>query len=244
MGENEQGGMLRSVVVIGLVALIAAVVIGIVLGMNSNLKNNLKLSMQNVSKAQTNTTIDYDLEMHHGMFDSLEVSSDVLSHGYLNATVSGNTDHNVTSNVTFTHYDSNNKALGILSEMYLDASKLPWIKFSDKSDYIEASVDYEIINPKPLTQVEAQAQGLDTYRGDLNHSGIFIDIRSNTYTWDVNTYHLVTTMTGIDKGTITVKSPKGDDLSDSAFEVAVAAMNMDFDSLKLTNLQISNAKSY
>lgn len=34
MGENEQGGMLRNVVILGLIALISAVVIGVVVGLN------------------------------------------------------------------------------------------------------------------------------------------------------------------------------------------------------------------
>lgn len=38
MGENEQGGMLRVVVVVGLVALIAAAVIAIVMGLKDKMK--------------------------------------------------------------------------------------------------------------------------------------------------------------------------------------------------------------
>lgn len=40
MGENEQGGMLRTVVVIGLVALIAAVVIFAITGLKGNMRKN------------------------------------------------------------------------------------------------------------------------------------------------------------------------------------------------------------
>ena len=40
MGENEQGGMLRTVVVVGLVALIAAVIIGSVVGLKASMTKN------------------------------------------------------------------------------------------------------------------------------------------------------------------------------------------------------------
>lgn len=40
MGENEQGGMLRNVIVLGLVALIAAVATALVIGLKSNLRTN------------------------------------------------------------------------------------------------------------------------------------------------------------------------------------------------------------
>ena len=40
MGENEQGGMLRTVVVVGIVALIAAVIIGGVVGLKASLTKN------------------------------------------------------------------------------------------------------------------------------------------------------------------------------------------------------------
>ena len=40
MGENEQGGMLRTVVVVGLVALIAAVIIGSVVGLKASMNKN------------------------------------------------------------------------------------------------------------------------------------------------------------------------------------------------------------
>lgn len=40
MGENEQGGMLRTVVVVGLVALIAAVIIGGVVGLKASMNKN------------------------------------------------------------------------------------------------------------------------------------------------------------------------------------------------------------
>lgn len=53
MGENEQGGMLRSVIVLGLVALIAAIATALVIGLKSNLRTNALMAEtmgQNVLK--------------------------------------------------------------------------------------------------------------------------------------------------------------------------------------------------
>lgn len=52
MGENEQGGMLRTVVVVGLVALIAAVVIFGVVGLNASMNKNSDTAVHNVERAQ------------------------------------------------------------------------------------------------------------------------------------------------------------------------------------------------
>lgn len=51
MGENEQGGMLRTVVVVGLVALIAAVVIFAITGLKGNMRKNSDTAVYNVDKA-------------------------------------------------------------------------------------------------------------------------------------------------------------------------------------------------
>ncbi len=41
MGENEQGGMLRTVIILGLIALIAAVVIGGVVVSKANMNKHI-----------------------------------------------------------------------------------------------------------------------------------------------------------------------------------------------------------
>ena len=51
MGENEQGGMLRTVVVIGLVALIAAVMIFAITGLKGDMRKNSDTAVYNVDKA-------------------------------------------------------------------------------------------------------------------------------------------------------------------------------------------------
>lgn len=61
MGENEQGGMLRSVIVVGLVALIAAVVIGGVVGMKASLRTNTLMAVdagQNLLKLKNDSIKD------------------------------------------------------------------------------------------------------------------------------------------------------------------------------------------
>lgn len=51
MGENEQGGMLRVVVVVGLVALIAAVVTALVITLKNKMKATSTGATDDVSKA-------------------------------------------------------------------------------------------------------------------------------------------------------------------------------------------------
>ena len=53
MGENEQGGMLRVVVVVGLVALIAAVVIFAVIKLKGTMTSTTDSASAGVSKAIT-----------------------------------------------------------------------------------------------------------------------------------------------------------------------------------------------
>lgn len=45
MGENEQGGMLRNVVILGLISLIAAVAVALVVGLKGNMKNTAQDAM-------------------------------------------------------------------------------------------------------------------------------------------------------------------------------------------------------
>ena len=64
MGENEQGGMLRTVVVVGLVALIAAVIIGGVVGMKASMNKNTDsavgvVAMTKVPYGVQNVDINY-----------------------------------------------------------------------------------------------------------------------------------------------------------------------------------------
>lgn len=53
MGENEQGGMLRTVVVVGIVAIIAAVVIFAVTGLKNNMTKNTNVAVGTASMNRT-----------------------------------------------------------------------------------------------------------------------------------------------------------------------------------------------
>lgn len=71
MGENEQGGMLRTVIVLGLIALIAAVVIGGVVGLKSDMNKHINNTTSLVEK-QANAASgidDYDTSNHDYTFD-------------------------------------------------------------------------------------------------------------------------------------------------------------------------------
>ena len=73
MGENEQGGMLRVVVVVGLVALIAAVIIGGVVVSKANMNKHVTATTSLVEK-QANTASGTDDEattiFKYGKFDA------------------------------------------------------------------------------------------------------------------------------------------------------------------------------
>lgn len=51
MGENEQGGMLRNVVILGLIALISAVVIGLVVNLTHNTKDRTNQAAEDIELA-------------------------------------------------------------------------------------------------------------------------------------------------------------------------------------------------
>ena len=87
MGENEQGGMLRVVVVIGLIAIIAAVVIFAVTGLKGTSTAQREAAVSNVTRAQMNSR-------------NLLLNSKTLGWGY------GNNNY---VNVTTENYDSTMK---------------------------------------------------------------------------------------------------------------------------------------
>lgn len=78
MGENEQGGMLRTVVVVGLVALIAAVIIGGVVGMKASLRTNTLIGSTMGQNILTIDQSDPDNKMFHrlGGYETLSYDAD------------------------------------------------------------------------------------------------------------------------------------------------------------------------
>lgn len=73
MGEREQGGMLRTVVVVGLVALIAAVIIYAVIGLSGHMKSTTNSASDGIQKEIKNANSDtvesvvddYDTSNHY-----------------------------------------------------------------------------------------------------------------------------------------------------------------------------------
>lgn len=59
MGENEQGGMLRTVVVIGIIAMVALIITLGVVGLKSNMSKNTDKAVGTVVK----TTIPYGVKI-------------------------------------------------------------------------------------------------------------------------------------------------------------------------------------
>ena len=64
MGENEQGGMLRTVVVVGLVALIAAVITMGVVGMKASMINNINEATPASMRMSLMTRSDFKFSTH------------------------------------------------------------------------------------------------------------------------------------------------------------------------------------
>lgn len=69
MGENEQGGMLRNVVVLGLIALIAGVIIALVLGLKTKMVDHVDEATPPSMILNMMDSKDFSMEMHHGAND-------------------------------------------------------------------------------------------------------------------------------------------------------------------------------
>ena len=77
MGENEQGGMLRTVVVVGLIAMVALIVILSVVGLKSNLRTNTLMAEtmgQNILKIDPNNSDHYFTKL--GGYETMTYDSD------------------------------------------------------------------------------------------------------------------------------------------------------------------------
>lgn len=117
MGENEQGGMLRTVVVIGLVALIAAVITMGVVGMKASMTKNTATAVYNVDKTPKPYPFENDGNIQfnkhkvtdwNGPYYDIPVTENIKP-GYwreLHATITPGTD--VTMQVDINSYDLDN----------------------------------------------------------------------------------------------------------------------------------------
>ena len=234
MGENEQGGMLRTVIIIGLIALIAAAVIGGVVAAKASMQGTQTTALQSISKANSEKYIDFTLTGTNGKLDKVVSHSDLISKGYFAHVLSGNEKNNDTSFPFPAYAEPTN--WGIQSELYFDGQKVDYINHDSDSDYLELSIDYTVKNAKSMTYAEANALNLDSRRSIDGLSGLSIGLRSDSYNWsNQKELHL----NGDMSGTLTMQAPKS--MVGSTFEAYVDVGNVNFDSIKLSNLRISNA---
>lgn len=233
MGENEQGGMLRTVVVIGLIALIAATIIGGVVAAKASMLDHQATALQSISKANSQKDIDFTLTGTNGRLDKVVSHSEFVSKGFFAHVVSGNEKNNDTS-FSFPAYADGTNA-GIQTELYLNGEKVNYIFHDSDSDYLELSVDYTVKNAKSMTYAEANALNLDSRRGD-GSTGLRIGLRSDSYNWNQSKE---LRLNGDMSGTLTIQAPKTK--VGSTFEAYVVLANTNFDSVKFSNLRISNA---
>lgn len=233
MGENEQGGMLRTIVVIGLVALIAAVITLGVVSLKSNMISNQTNTLQTVSKGMTQKDIDFTMTGTNGKLDKVVSHTDLVNSGYFTNVLSGNEKNNDTS-FKFPAFGEDTWS-GIHAELYLNGEKINYIFADSDSDYLELSIDYTIKNAKSLTYDQANALNLDSRHKD-GYSGLKIGLRSDSFGWQQNK---ILNLNGNMSGTLTVQAPKS--TVGSTYEAYVVLANTNFDSVKLSNLRISNA---
>ena len=233
MGENEQGGMLRTVIIIGLIALIAASVIGGVVAAKASMQGTQTTALQSISKANSQKNIDFRLTGTNGKLDKVVSHSDLISNGFFAHVVSGNESNNDTS-FNFPAYAAGTTA-GIQAELYFNGQKVNYITHDSDSDYLELSIDYTVKNAKSLTYAEANALNLDSRRAD-GFTGLRIGLRSDSYNWNQSK---ALRLNGDMSGTLTMQAPKS--MVGSTFEAYVNVGNTNYDSIELTNLRISNA---
>lgn len=233
MGENEQGGMLRTVVVVGIIAMVALIVTLGVVGLKSKMQSTQATALQTVSKGVTQKDIDFTMTGTNGKLDKVVSHTDLITSGYFANVLSGNDKDNDTS-FSFPAYGQGTWS-GMQAELYLNGQKINYIFENSNSDYLELSVDYTITNAKSLTYDQASALNLDSRRSN-NVSGLQIGLRSDAFGWKQNK---ILNLNGNKSGTLTLQAPKS--TTGNTYEAYVILANTNFDSVKLSNLRISNA---
>jgi len=233
MGENEQGGMLRTVVVIGIVAMVALIITLGVVGLKDNMTKNQTNALQTVSKGVTQKDIDFTMIGTNGKLDKVVSHTDLVDAGYFANVLSGNDKDNDTS-FKFPAFGEGTWS-GMQAELYLNGRKINYIFPDSNSDYLELSIDYTIKNAKSLTYDQASALNLDSRRSD-GVSGLQIGLRSGSFGWKQNK---ILNLNGDMSGTLTLQAPKSTE--GNTYEAYVILGNTNFDSVKLSNLRISNA---
>ena len=234
MGENEQGGMLRTVVVVGIIAMVALIVTLGVVGLKSKMQSTQTTALQTVSKGVTQKDIDFTMTGTNGKLDKVVSHTDLITGGYFANVLSGSDKNNDTS-FNFPAYGQGTWS-GMQAELYFNGQKINYIFEKSNSDYLELSIDYTITNAKSLTYDQASALNLDSRRSD-NVSGLEIGLRSDAFGWKQNK---ILNLNGNKSGTLTLQAPKSS--TGTTYEAYVILANTNFDSVKLSNLRISNAR--
>ena len=234
MGENEQGGMLRTVVVIGIIAMVALIITLGVVGLKNNMTINQTNALQTVSKGVTQKDIDFKLVGDNGQLTSLTSKTDLVNNAYLTKVVSGNNTKADTNYLT-RPYDATNTQTGIQMELYLNGSKISYIYANSRADYYELSMDYKVVDGQSVTFDQAKALNLDSQRaGDSSY--LRIGLRSDEWGWSKSDQ---VKLDGTKEGTLTMTAPKS--TTGATYEAYVLVSNTNFKHLELSNLRISNA---
>lgn len=234
MGENEQGGMLRVVVVIGIIAIVAAVVIFAITGLKSNATNHRVNAVQSMTKALSEKNIDFHLTMKDGKIVKFVSKTDLIGDMYFADTLSGGDRNREVSYLT-RPWEPGVRYAGVRIEADLNRAVITGLKENSQSDYLEMSIDYKIKNGRTVTPAEALSLGSDTYAIG-QPSEMRLGLRSSEY--DFSKYATLTPH-GDQEGTLTMTAPKSS--FGETYEAYVFIWNVDFDSLQLDNLRISNA---
>lgn len=226
--------MLRVVTVIGLIAIIATVVIFAVTGLKSNATNHRVTAVQSMTKALSEKNIDFHLTMKDGKIVKFVSKTDLIWEMFFADTLSGG-DRNREVSYPTRPWEPGVKTAGVRIEPRLNRSAITGLNESSPSDYLELSIDYKIKGARTVTPQEALQKGLDTYN-PWQPSEMRLGLRSSEH--DFSKYAKLVPK-GDQEGTLTMTTPKSS--WGETYEAYVFIWNLDFDSLEVDNLRISNA---
>lgn len=152
MGENEQGGMLRTVVVVGLVAMVALIITLGVVGLSANMKSTtngatdgIQKEIKNVNGGVEEVTDDFDTSNHAYTFDDTNKTAVIGSTRNFKAQDKGSLvvpSYVIRSGIRYT-------VVGIGKSAYKS------LEFTDVAipDTIKSIGDYAFYNDTKLTKV-------------------------------------------------------------------------------------------
>lgn len=238
MGEHEQGGILRNVVVLGLIALISSIAIFLVIDLKSNMFNSVKDTSQKSDLAKYDYDLNTSILARNGnliSINSINSGQNVIKWSYIDRNRSGDERKKVSANYDVRLWNGSLTDYGLQYGMYLNQDLLKYLASTSDSDYLYFGMDYHIKNGQQLTKDQAKALNIDTYR-DSSDSGIIIGIRSDEYDF---AQHKMIAPTGDSSGTITMTAPKSK--IGSSYDFYIHVRNYNFDEMVLDNMHVSNA---